>query len=103
MCLDSTVELPQQILELEKKIIMKRDVKIELNEEIEEAEDEFEAIEKTVFMKQQMDDELKRKIDMRMFEIEVNSYERARKDSAKKAKTNKTFSMFSNKVIDFFN
>jgi hypothetical protein len=36
-------------------------------------------MERTVFVKQQLDDELKRKIDIKMFEIEVNSYQQQQK------------------------
>lgn len=73
------VDLPQQIAELEHKIIIKRDIKISLNEEIEDGEEELEAIGKTVFSKMQLDDELKRRIDLKMFEIETQAYNEKKK------------------------
>lgn len=101
-CFDTFSDLNQQVADVEKRIILKRDVKIELNEEIEDAEEELEAFEKTVFLKRQMDDDLRHKIEMKMFQIEVNSFQDKKKEEAK-PKVNKTFSTFSRKVLDFFN
>ena len=51
----------------------------------------------------QLDDDLKRRIDLKMFEIEAKTYQDKKKETLKPAKTNKTFSGFSRKVLDFFN
>lgn len=92
-----------EIEELEEKIMRKRTIKFELNEELECAEDELYEIEKVTETKRLCDDKMRREIDKKMLMVEwaQQRHQQAKPTPDKKAK-NKTLGHISMKLKNIF-
>jgi hypothetical protein len=72
-------ELISTVGELEKQIIAKRDVKIWLNEEIEDVEEELEEVERSVAVKRDLHDEMRKQIDIKTMKNQMTAYNKMMK------------------------